>query len=109
MRWAKGLKKAGYATDPKYADKLISFIERYKLHRFDSRKKRVLVANDLPDLRDPNAPVEYQIHKVVRGDTLYSLSQRYYVPIEDIMSLNTLETSLLNVGQELRIREKEDH
>jgi len=27
--WAHGLKKAGYATDPKYASKLISLIERY--------------------------------------------------------------------------------
>ena len=33
--WALGLKAAGYATDPKYADKLISLIERFKLTRFD--------------------------------------------------------------------------
>ena len=33
--WAKGLKKAGYATDPKYPDKLISIVERYNLDAFD--------------------------------------------------------------------------
>jgi flagellum-specific peptidoglycan hydrolase FlgJ len=33
--WAVGLKAAGYATDPKYADKLISLIERFNLNRFD--------------------------------------------------------------------------
>jgi len=33
--WALGLKAAGYATDPKYADKLISLIERFNLIRFD--------------------------------------------------------------------------
>ena len=33
--WAIGLKAAGYATDPKYADKLISLIERFRLNRFD--------------------------------------------------------------------------
>ena len=33
--WALGLKAAGYATDPKYADKLISLIERFNLTRFD--------------------------------------------------------------------------
>ena len=33
--WANGLKAAGYATDPKYADKLISLIERFNLTRFD--------------------------------------------------------------------------
>lgn len=33
--WAKELKRAGYATDPKYADKLISLIERYGLSGYD--------------------------------------------------------------------------
>ena len=33
--WAVGPKAAGYATDPKYADKLISLIERFNLTRFD--------------------------------------------------------------------------
>ena len=33
--WAKGLKKAGYATDPKYPDKLISLIERFDLWQYD--------------------------------------------------------------------------
>lgn len=30
--WAYGLKKAGYATDPKYPEKLISIIEKYELY-----------------------------------------------------------------------------
>jgi LysM repeat protein len=33
--WAKGLKKAGYATDPAYPQKLIALIERYELHNLD--------------------------------------------------------------------------
>lgn len=33
--WAKGLKAAGYATDPNYANKLINLIERYQLFKFD--------------------------------------------------------------------------
>ena len=33
--WARGLKKAGYATDPLYADKLIKIIEDYKLYQYD--------------------------------------------------------------------------
>ena len=33
--WAKGLRACGYATDPKYPDKLISYIERYNLHQYD--------------------------------------------------------------------------
>jgi len=33
--WARGLKSAGYATDKKYADKLIAIIEHFELDRFD--------------------------------------------------------------------------
>ena len=36
--WAKGLKAAGYATNPQYAQKLIDLIQLYKLYRFDSAK-----------------------------------------------------------------------
>lgn len=34
--WARGLKKCGYATDPNYADRLITIIETYGLYAFDS-------------------------------------------------------------------------
>lgn len=34
--WARGLKKAGYATDKQYADKLIRLIEDLELYRWDS-------------------------------------------------------------------------
>jgi len=34
-KWAKGLKKAGYATDKKYDKKLIDIIELYGLDRYD--------------------------------------------------------------------------
>lgn len=33
--WARGLREAGYASDPAYPDKLISLIERLELYRFD--------------------------------------------------------------------------
>lgn len=36
--WAHGLKKAGYATNPEYALKLISIIELYELHQYDTQR-----------------------------------------------------------------------
>ncbi len=35
VSWSEGLKKAGYATDPNYPQKLINIIERYKLYEYD--------------------------------------------------------------------------
>ena len=37
VRWAKGLKKCGYATNPKYAHQLIDLIERYGLEQYDEQ------------------------------------------------------------------------
>lgn len=37
--WAKGLKKVGYATDPKYTRRLIDLIETYKLYRYDKENE----------------------------------------------------------------------
>jgi len=53
--WAHGLKKAGYATNPKYAYILISKIEKYKLYEFDNtNSKEVLYAvlKLYPDLKN---------------------------------------------------------
>jgi len=38
--WARGLKTAGYATNPHYADALIRVIEMYNLNQFDTGKFR---------------------------------------------------------------------
>ena len=36
--WARGLKAAGYATNPQYADRLIEIIQLYKLYEYDTAK-----------------------------------------------------------------------
>ena len=45
--WAKGLSKAGYATDPKYASKLIRVIEDYDLQKYDTGE----IVPDLAELK----------------------------------------------------------
>lgn len=57
--WARGLKKAGYATDPAYANKLIALIEKYELYRFD-RKTRV----ERKPPREVEAPREIPVEPV---------------------------------------------
>ncbi len=46
--WAKGLKKAGYATNPTYAEKLIDIIEKFDLHRFDRNLDKVKPSHSRP-------------------------------------------------------------
>ncbi|THD68763.1 LysM peptidoglycan-binding domain-containing protein [Robertkochia marina] len=95
--WAKGLKKAGYATDPRYPNKLISIIEKYGLYTFDAmvlgkKVNQPAVAFEGEDL---NA------YKVQKGDTLYSLSRKYGVSVDKIKELNGLKDNNIQIGQEL--------
>ncbi|HEX2618284.1 MAG TPA: glucosaminidase domain-containing protein, partial [Flavobacteriales bacterium] len=46
--WAKGLKKCGYATDPRYPQKLIDLIERYELYKLDEGQDVTYARKDPP-------------------------------------------------------------
>lgn len=97
--WAKGLKAAGYATDRKYPQKLISLIERYKLYEFD---KEVL-GNSYVKFENPVSQ-ERTTYTVAKGDTLYSISKAYNISIEELQNINGLRDTALNVGQELVVK-----
>lgn len=98
--WARGLRKAGYATDPKYPKKLIGLIERYQLYQYDDE---VLKGNGLTKVR-VNSGVKPYI--VTKGDTLYSISKRFNTTVEDLKALNNLSSNILAIGQELKIPNK---
>lgn len=66
--WAKGLKKAGYATNPKYPDLLIGLIERNNLQRFDKMNKSDLKKLG-PSSKGQNATYESQpVEKNKKGE-----------------------------------------
>ena len=96
--WARGLKKAGYATDPKYPNKLISLIERYRLDRYDLinrklNKEAVSMAKNI-----------YQIvHQVEKGDTLFSIAKKYKVDLHLIVKENRIKNNTIFLGQNLII------
>lgn len=97
--WAKGLKAAGYATDPKYPYKLIKLIERYNLNAFD---KEVL-GKSYPDYQAPTIE-QRGTYRVIKGDTLYSISKRHNITVKELQKLNGLQSSSLNIGQILVVK-----
>jgi len=65
--WARGLKAAGYATNPRYADMLITIVEENNLHRLDnwithsSTRKAELVMPDRPTVM-PESITEFPVY-----------------------------------------------
>ncbi len=108
-RWARGLRQAGYATDRHYPQKLIALIERYGLHDYDTAVAR---AEYRKNRQEPVAVAQsqavgkpqYDTHVVQAGDTLYSISRRYSVSVNDLKRWNYMYDDHLAVGQELTVK-----
>ncbi len=95
VSWAHGLKKAGYATDPQYAFKLISLIERYELWQFDGSKAPLIASK---------SPRKANTYIVKQGDTLYSIGKKFNVSVEKIVDINGLNSTDLAIGQQLKLK-----
>jgi LysM repeat protein len=124
--WAHGLKKAGYATDPTYAYKLISLIEVYDLHRFDI-DPNYMVSNSKTErnnlkenenhgsIGSVNAFVSHVVVKVngvkfvttQSGDTYAAIADEFRMPEERIRSYNEVNsTIILHPGERVFIAKK---
>jgi hypothetical protein len=92
--WARGLKKAGYATDPSYAERLIKIIEDYKLYFYDeygngrqiaalqqdhakSRHEKSSISKNTAVSRKIEMRNGLRTIVVARGDTYESLTKLY--------------------------------
>ena len=115
--WAQGLKQAGYATHPQYANILIQVIEECKLYEYDrmasdlpvSPKKLEQPVVIHPDTRSPFYSVSlyrtiYQQNKVSyivsqAGDTYASLAKEFRLFKREILRFNELKKAeALEVG-----------
>lgn len=115
--WAKGLKEAGYATNPKYPDLLIGLIERYQLNRFDvgekAREKMARENKVEAEIKSNNAvasnteaikaPIKMVIYEVKANDSLAGIAQRFKVSVEKLKQANGLSGETINLGQLLII------
>lgn len=110
--WAKGLKKAGYATDPNYPKRLMDLIERYDLDQYDeftkpskeTEEEKPMDENAIAILASNN-----KVKYVIAGeeDTFESIALATYRKPEDLLKYNELRyDAQLLPGQRLYIQPK---
>ena len=114
--WCYGLKKAGYATDPRYPERLIELIERYKLQdlnasAIENTPKKSLPSNDA--LKSDLALREVYRFNHIRfiiakdNDSFYKIAHDFNIELEDILEYNDLSKSdKLSYGQKIYIEKK---
>lgn len=83
--WAKGLKKAGYATSPTYADALINLIETNHLHELDLRG---LDGELTPEDRIVHLENGAKYVQLLEGETLEDLSVLYKRSVKKLLKYN---------------------
>ena len=103
--WAKGLKKAGYATNNKYPELLIKIIEENKLYQFDSKKiDKNLISGKRNIYMHPNK-IKYVMSK--NQETYKTIAKSLNIKLKQILKYNDDNNqSLLNVGTKVFIQPK---
>ena len=115
--WAKGLKKAGYATNERYADLLIKIIEKANLHHFD---KNILAIDDIsaPQLVSNNyskrvKTYSNRVRYIVANsnDTYYKIAINNGLTLRQLHRYNNMSTnkSTIEKGDVICLTPKKRH
>ena len=127
--WAYGLKKAGYATDPSYAAKLIRYIEDNNLSRFDVLKEVEAEEMPLPPHRieapvltmsdeEFHFPLTRELYSIngvpfvysLEGETYKSIAKHYHLFHREILRFNDLKRDVpLAPGTVVYLAHKKNH
>lgn len=123
--WAKGLKAAGYATNPQYAERLIKIIEEEKLYQYDHKVKHPTgtPAPVIPvEKNGKNTAVAQKVsvnyHKreeikngipcieIKAGDTFSAISKYYGIKLKKLIAYNDKQDASLAIGQYVFLKRK---
>ncbi|MEO6522622.1 MAG: glucosaminidase domain-containing protein [Mucilaginibacter sp.] len=113
--WANGLKAAGYATNPKYPQMIIGVIQKYHLDQYDrpegeiqkiKREDRVLaqINNNMGKVAKDsiiNVTPADKSYTIKTGDTLYNISKRFGLTVDELKALNNMGDNNIKLGQKL--------
>ena len=115
--WAKGLKACGYATNPRYADKLIEIIELYELHKYDNAyhydkfiSKHSSTGNASLGRLHPIYKYNKNYYIIARaGDTFKSIGEEINISYKKIAKYNERDRNdKLIPGEVIFLKEKQN-
>lgn len=115
--WAKGLKEAGYATHPKYAELLIDLIEKHELYQYDLHakveKKQLVKKKSTVSLAQGNSSRVVKLRNNIKytfvseGDDVASIASDFDMNVWQINKYNDLDKSdKLIVGEIIYLQPK---
>ncbi|MFL5753509.1 MAG: glucosaminidase domain-containing protein [Bacteroidia bacterium] len=112
--WASGLKDAGYATHPKYAEQLIELIEKHNLSQYDKIENMSPIVSKGYSISKPKLEIRESLkfnhtRFVIAkpGDSFFKLASEFDLELEDLLGYNDLgKTDKLQAGQKIYVQRK---
>lgn len=113
--WAKGLKEAGYATDPKYTERLLEIIEKHQLYKYDEVEGMPTInvlteTKKHPETIEAREILRFRMIKYIivkPGDTFYKIAKDTDKDLWQLYKYNDLEDNdKLIAGQKLYLQPK---
>lgn len=124
--WAKGLKAAGYATNPQYANLLIKIIEEEELYKYDRNIKHpaknvpasISVEEFAESVSSQNRPGNISYRKreemrngiicieAIQGDTFNKIAGYYGIKLKKLLQYNDKTNTDLQVGDIVYLKRK---
>lgn len=102
--WARGLKRCGYATDPRYAEHIISIIERYHLDVYDTERSAVFPRHKLYSTARRRG-LKYV--RTLEGDDLAMIAKEYGTSARRLRKYNDLPRGyVLREGEVIYLQSK---
>ena len=103
--WARGLKKAGYATNKKYPELLIKIIEDNKLNIYDDKDVEIEFISEIRNIYMHPNRIKYV--KVENQDTYMTIAKDLKIKLWQLKKYNdTKETNILPEGTIVFIQPK---
>jgi LysM repeat protein len=88
-------------------DTLYSISNKYNISVDELKKLNNLTSNTIyigQELKVPETDTSnYKIYKVAKGDSLWSISRKYDIPVNELIEINNLTNLTLQIGQELLV------
>ena len=93
----------GFIDNVRDQNKLVNNITNYAEGVVKAVSEYIGVPYSLPNTNEIG-----DVYIVIKGDTLYSIARKFNTTIDEIINLNNLDSTMLSVGQELKIPQKEE-
>jgi LysM repeat protein len=113
--WAHGLKTAGYATHPTYAEQLIDLIEKFELNKYDRFEEMPVLLTaagnvtpipkmEIRKVQEMNS-TKFIISK--QGDSYFKIAGEFNLEMEQILAFNDLsQTETIRPGKKIYVERK---